>query len=68
MNSSDEDDDDFIAQQAALAAAKHGLPKKNAMIKQENKKFDSADHEMELEQLRSAAGLAEGKKEEEKKE
>ena len=45
MDGGSDSDDDTIAQQAALASAKFGnIQKKNPMMNQEKKKFDSADY------------------------
>ena len=68
MDGGSDSDDDTIAQQAALASAKFGnIQKKNPMMNQEKKKFDSADYFQEHEQLKNAAGLGD-KPEEQKKE
>jgi hypothetical protein len=56
-------DEDLIAQQAALANAKFGgIHKKNPLVSQDKKKFDSADYFKEHENLKEAAGLSEGTK------
>ena len=58
MNGDSDSDDDVIAQQAALANAKFGsVVKKNPMVSQDKKKFDSADYFKEHEDLKKAAGL-----------
>ena len=56
-------DEDIIAQQAALANAKFGnVQKKNPLVSQDKKKFDSADYFQEHENLKEAAGLGEEEK------
>ena len=70
VDENSDSDDDVVAQQAALANAKFGsVVKKNPMVSQDKKKFDSADYFKEHENLKKAAGLGEGEGavEEEKK-
>jgi len=59
MYDSEEDDDDFIAQQSALMQAKYGVEakKQNPLGAEKKKIFDSADHEMKMQQMREAAGM-----------
>ena len=59
-----QEEDDMIAQQEALAMAKFGkLKKKNPATQKDQKKFDSADHEMEQQKMKEQIGLGEEKKE-----
>jgi len=60
MEGSDSEDEDFIAQQAALAQAKFAgkMPQKSPLIQAEQKKFDSADYQMQMEKMKQTAGIS----------